>query len=262
MRLKRLQHQRSRVGPRPGVPAFSLVELLMLIGIIALLAGLLYPALAKPRAAAQTVRCLSNLRQMGFAARMYWEENGGRAFPEGITRTNGGQTYWFGWLQDGPEGARDFDPRAGRLWPYLQGRGVEICPGLNRGKAQFKSKARGAAFGYGYNLYLGPRDPNGTGRPPPVLVDRLTNPSAVAVFADCGQVNNFQAPASLENPMLEEFYFFETAYPTVHFRHGLLASVDFIDGHVGRETVESGSEDHRLPGQLLGRLAREIVVPQ
>lgn len=241
--------------------AFTLMELLMVTGIIGVLAGLLYPALNKPQAGAQTIRCLSNLRQLGFAARMYWDDNAGRAFPEGVTRTNGGQTYWFGWLQDGAEGSRDFDPRAGKLWPYLQGRGVENCPGLNQNLPNFKTKARGAAFGYGYNLYLGPRD-SGAGQTTPVLVDRLANPAAVAVFADCGQVNDFQAPASPDHPMLEEFYFFETTYATVHFRHGPQAAVVFVDGHAGRETAEPGSEDRRLPGQLLGRLPWQRIIPE
>lgn len=249
-------------SPQRAAGAFTLVELLMVIGIIALLTGLLTPALSRSRAAAQTIRCISNVRQMGVATRMYWDENGGRAFPEGITRTKGGQVYWFGWLQDGAEGTREFDVRAGRLWPYLQGRGVETCPGLNRSNPQFKSKARGAAYGYGYNLNLGPRDPEGMGRTPSVLIDRLANPSTVAVFADCAQVNDFQAPASPERPMLEEFYFFETTYPTVHFRHGPQAAVVFVDGHVGRETAERGSEDRRLAGQVLGRLSRDLVIPQ
>lgn len=243
-------------------PAFTLVELLVVVGVIAVLAGLLLPSLARSRVAAQATRCTGNLRQLGLAARMYWDDNGGRAFPEGIVRTNGGQTYWFGWLQDGAEGERDFDPRAGRLWPYLLGRGVDTCPVLGRANPLFKGKARGSALGYGYNLLLGPRDIGGTGRTPPVLVDRLTEPSSIAVFADCAQVNDFQVPASPEHPRLEEFYFFETTYPTVHFRHGRQACVVYVDGHVGREGPEPGSEDLRLEGQLLGRLTRDRVVPR
>ena len=255
-----------RTGPsdasrQGGYPAFSLTELLVVAGGIAILACLLLPAFAKSRAAAGTARCVSNLRQLGLAARLYWEDHSGRAFPEGSIRTNGGNTYWFGWLQDGAEGRRQFEPRAGRLWPYLQGRGVEICPGLDRANPRFKSKARGAAFGYGYNLLLGPRDFEDSGRTPPVVVDRLAHPDRMSVFADCAQINDFQAPASPERPMLEEFYFFETTYPTIHFRHGARAAVVFVDGHVGHEATAPGSEDRRLPGQELGRLARELVVP-
>ena len=75
--------------------AFSLIELLVTAAVIGILAALLMPALSSARRKADSARCISNLRQLGIAARLYAEENEGRmpharSFPQSETNAPSG----------------------------------------------------------------------------------------------------------------------------------------------------------------------------
>lgn len=71
----------------PRIRGFTLVELLVVIGIIALLISILLPALTRAQQAARTVACLSNLRQIGVAGKMYEAEFKGFIVPAGWRQT-------------------------------------------------------------------------------------------------------------------------------------------------------------------------------
>ena len=239
----------------PGLlNAFTLIELLTVIALIALLSAMLLPALARAKSSARQIKCASNLRQLALAGQMYWDDHEGHCFRWRGPATNGGQVYWFGWLQNGAEGQRQFDPRMGALFPYLEDRGVEICPAFNYLSPQFKLKSTGASYGYGYNLALSsPLDQ------PPVNITRTSRPTELAFLADSAQVNAFQPPASPQNPMLEEFYYLSATEPTVHFRHQRRANVAFCDGHISTEKPKAGSLDVRIPKHTIGQLEPELL---
>lgn len=156
--------RRTCEGARQG---FTLVELLVVIGIIAVLISILLPALNRARDKARAVQCMSNMRQIYMFSAMFAQDNKGRLPRPGINdvvRASANQPIpasaeplqrTTNWAQHGP-GLADFE--VGALWRYIPSVQVRkqmvLCPGDNGEQVRYGSIRRVAGerdFSYSVN---------------------------------------------------------------------------------------------------------------
>jgi prepilin-type processing-associated H-X9-DG protein len=215
-----------------------LIEVLTVVGIIALLLSMLLPGLSAARAQAKSVLCRSNIRQIAIANGFYAEDNnrlycpGAAGFRENLHRWHGARD----------RSTEPFDSTRGPLVPYLGPEGtIRQCPAFPAGEvaAQCGGFEQGNG-GYGYNnAFVGMQlrqYPTGeyvvTDDRAGVAAEWVQRPTETVMFADAA----FAASSLIEYSFAEPRFHPQVPEwrtdPSIHFRHRDQANVAWCDGHV------------------------------
>jgi prepilin-type N-terminal cleavage/methylation domain-containing protein len=225
--------------------AFTLPELLVVIGIIVVLVAMLLPAINRAWNQAQLVNCQSNLRQIGLAVAMYENEYHGY-LPFANWNWDPAPVSFYnataGWLYACPLPSGPIDPsyvQTGNLWPYLQNQKVYHCPIWVQGDMGWINNDRtdtltsylmnGSMCAFG--TYAGPQDPTTSEAPAYFFKVTKFQPDDVVIWESAEQDkaawnDGATQPEESYNPAITNGN---------HSRHGKNLPLLSIDGHV--ETI-------------------------
>jgi prepilin-type processing-associated H-X9-DG protein/prepilin-type N-terminal cleavage/methylation domain-containing protein len=218
--------------------AFTLVELLVVIGIIALLIGILLPALSRARDTSKRVLCLSNLRQMAIASQTYVTNyKGYYPIANWVTWTGTSTTtYIYCWdfttIQN--KGLPD-QIIPGLLWDGSTNQKIQQCPSFE-GAANWEQDPY---TGYNYNTsYIGHcqnEDPAGDDAPPfapvPAKATQIRNSARVALFGDGQYISGATKFMRAPFPNPGDANFMGRYAGTQGYRHQKKTNVAYCDGH-------------------------------
>jgi len=244
-----------RVAPHSGRRrrrgGFTLVELLVVIGIIAVLIAMLLPVLNKAREHARAVACQTNIRQILQAMLLYANQN--TILPVPVTDPYVDRDPSFALLMS-PDGSSFYDYQNGSLWPYLSG-SAEVherlftCPSepaekfVADGDPPVVNPARRRNFSYNFNIRLQGRQifkgPDGNWLRGPHYL--RVKPARIVHSSNKVLVVEEEAPVGAASSIVEVSGDIPALRHNINRltqRHSGMSNAGFADGHVGTLAVE------------------------